>query len=75
MWKEEKKKNAKLVATTSAPALALRSHQLINIARQSFFHNLSQSLYIINIVFAKGGAHLPIAHALRLQYTHELRFG
>ena len=28
-----------------------------------------------NIAFAKGGAHLPIAHALRLLSTHELRFG
>ena len=28
-----------------------------------------------NIAFAKGGAHLPIAHALRLLSTQELRFG
>ena len=28
-----------------------------------------------NIEFARGGAHLPIAHALRLLSTKELRFG
>ena len=28
-----------------------------------------------NIAFARGGAHLPIAHALRLLSTKELRFG
>ena len=28
-----------------------------------------------NIAFARGGAHLPIAHALRLLSTQELRFG
>ena len=28
-----------------------------------------------NIAFAKGGTHLPIAHALRLLSTQELRFG
>ena len=27
------------------------------------------------IAFAGGGAHLPIAHALRLLYSKELRFG
>ena len=27
------------------------------------------------IAFARGGAHLPIAHALRLLSTKELRFG
>ena len=27
-----------------------------------------------NIAFARGGAHLPIAHALRLLSTQELRF-
>ena len=29
----------------------------------------------MNIAFAIGGAHLPIAHALRLLSTQELRFG
>ena len=29
----------------------------------------------MNIAFARGGAHLPIAHALRLLSTQELRFG
>ena len=29
----------------------------------------------INIAFTKGDAHLPIAHALRLLSTQELRFG
>ena len=28
-----------------------------------------------NIAFTRGGAHLPIAHALRLLSTQELRFG
>ena len=28
-----------------------------------------------NIAFARGGAHLPIAHALCLLSTKELRFG
>ena len=28
-----------------------------------------------NIAFARGGAHLPTAHALRLLSTGELRFG
>ena len=28
-----------------------------------------------NIAFARGGAHLPIAHALRLLSKQELRFG
>ena len=28
-----------------------------------------------NIAFARGGAHLPIAHALRLLSTQELQFG
>ena len=28
----------------------------------------------VNIAFARGGAHLPIAHALRLLSTQELRF-
>ena len=27
-----------------------------------------------NIAFARGGAHLPLAHALRLLSTQELRF-
>ena len=30
---------------------------------------------ILKIAFARGGAHLPIAHALRLLSTKELRFG
>ena len=29
----------------------------------------------VNIAFARGGSHLPIAHALRLLSTKELRFG
>ena len=31
--------------------------------------------YEWNIAFARGGAHLPIAHALRLLSTQDLRFG
>ena len=30
---------------------------------------------LLDIAFARGGAHLPIAHALRLLSTKELRFG
>ena len=30
---------------------------------------------VSNMAFARGGAHLPIAHALRLLSTQELRFG
>ena len=29
----------------------------------------------VNIAFARGGAHFPIAHTLRLLSTQELRFG
>ena len=49
-----------LVATTSTPA------------RKPFV----RTHYVCtNIAFARGGAHLPIAHALRLLSTKELRFG
>ena len=49
-----------LVATTSTPA------------RKPFV----RTHYVrTNIAFARGGAHLPIAHALRLLSTKELRFG
>ena len=34
-----------------------------------------ESKSMVNIAFARGGAHLPIAHALRLLSTQELRFG
>ena len=36
---------------------------------------IANLILILNIAFAIGGAHLPIAHALRLLSTKELRFG
>ena len=53
---------------------------LVNgIKREIFFHKYMQlaniSTIYKNIAFARGGAHLPIAHALRLLSTKELRFG
>ena len=41
---------------------------------QPYWHILALKIEH-NIAFSRGGAHLPIAHALRLLSTQELRFG
>ena len=38
-------------------------------------HEIDVTETLMNIAFARGGAHSPIAHALRLLSTQELRFG
>ena len=58
--KKERRIMPSLVATTSTPA------------RKPFV----RTHYVrTNIAFARGGAHLPITHALRLLSTKELQFG
>ena len=48
----------------------------ILIEKESRNLNLGLKLiHSVNIAFARGGAHLPIAHALRLLSTKELQFG
>ena len=46
--------------------------------KMAFFSDLFLAflslIKLLNIAFAKGGAHLPIVHTLRLLYNQELRF-